>query len=300
MDIRGTGLAAARLEPALRLVELKSRPVIMELAHRHVAREPAAPFAVLRSGFTTLSARLEAGPVHARDGVVMAHRLCATLAAYHQAGAAHGGVRPELVILPAGHEWSQAVLARGPRGHELDAWSAPERHRGLPPSAQSDVYEVCATVYTALAGRPPFLAEGGRELAWLACHAPPPPLSVVRIELASERRLEALLAQGLSKAPRNRPTLAALAAELRRLVEQGDGGADLPAQPAALLRPPNPNASSASRPILSGVALTRALRRVAAEEALAARRHRLAQLRAAALAATLTAITAGGLWFLVH
>jgi hypothetical protein len=296
----GTQLAVVRLDSVRRRVEMESSPVVMELAQHHLSREPAAPFAVLRSGFTTLSTRLEVGPVPARDGVVMAHRLCATLGAYHQAGTVHGGVRPELVILPAGREWAQAVLARGNQGHELDAWSAPERHRGLPPSAQSDVYELCATVYTALAGRPPFRAEGVRELAWLVCHAPPPPLSVVRVELASERRLEALLAQGLSKDARNRPTLAALTAELRRLVEQEDGGEDLPTQPAALLRPPNPNASSGSRPILTGVALTRALRRVADEEATASRRQRLAQLRAAVIAAAATALTAGGLWLLIQ
>jgi eukaryotic-like serine/threonine-protein kinase len=272
----------------------------MELAQHHVTAEPATPFAALRSGFTTLSTRLEVGPVHARDGVVMAHRLCATLAAYHQAGATHGGVRPELVILPTGREWSQAVLARSAPGRELDAWSAPERHGGQPPSPQSDVYELCATVYTALAGRPPFQAEGARELAWLACHAPPPPLGVVRFELASERRLEALLTQGLSKDPRNRLSLAALTAELRRLAERDDVGEDLPTQPAAVLQSPNPNASSGSRPILTGVALTRALHRIAAEEALASRRQRLAQLRAAAVAAAVTALTASGLWLLIH
>jgi hypothetical protein len=267
----------------------------MGITHYRDTSERATTSAVLRSGFATLASRLELGPIDARDGVAMAHRLGATLAAYHAAGAAHGGVNPGLVILPVGREWDLAVLARGGPGRGLDAWSAPERFMGLGPSFQTDVYELCATVFTALAGRPPFLAGSARELAWLVCHAPPPPLGLVRMEMASERRLEVLLAQGLSKDPRNRPSLAELMAALWRLAEGVDARDDGAPDARACAE-----ASPRSRPVVPRAALERAIRRVAGEEARSSRRSWLWRFRATALVLALAALTGGGLWVLIH
>ncbi len=56
------------------------------------------------------------------------------------------------------------------------AFMAPEQAAGGKVDARADVYALGATLFTLLTGRPPFSAEGFRELIALIQNQPPPPL----------------------------------------------------------------------------------------------------------------------------
>jgi serine/threonine protein kinase len=104
------------------------------------------------------------------------HRLAVgtmtALVAIHQAGAAHGDVSPENVVLgPDGPRLinvgvASAMVATAEtttRRVEIPAFTAPERLDGAEPSPASDMFSWAATVVAAATGRSPF--DGGSMAA---------------------------------------------------------------------------------------------------------------------------------------
>jgi serine/threonine-protein kinase len=88
---------------------------------------------------------------------------------------------------------ASAVTAGTPR------YMAPERARGLPTTAASDVYSVGVVMYEMLAGAPPFTGSSPIAVALSHLNDPPPPLPA-----GTPRRLERVVMRALPKAPEER------------------------------------------------------------------------------------------------
>ena len=172
-------------------------------------------------------------PMPPREVAEIGQKIGDALAAAHDLGVLHRDIKPANILvkrygtvgladfglaalMEAGRDTSVTLAALTP------AYAAPEAFHLHPPTPQSDVYALTATLYTLLAGRPPrFPLEGE--------------LSVPEIVRRHDTPLEdipglspefmAVLRRGLAKDPAHRfPEAAALRAELSQLTISGYGG----------------------------------------------------------------------------
>jgi serine/threonine protein kinase len=165
---------------------------------------------------------LRAGP---RAAVALGVKLCSALEALHDAGFAHGDVRPATVHLTRSGEpvltgLHRAELLGAPvPEHPLDTatpYTAPELLEGTAANEASDVYGVGVTLYQVLAGHPPFADWGARSRAdtglriLRGTRAPLPP----DVPLALADLIDWAMAVSPGQRP---PTPAWLAEELRCL-----------------------------------------------------------------------------------
>ncbi|MFO0757513.1 MAG: serine/threonine-protein kinase [Byssovorax sp.] len=100
------------------------------------------------------------------------------------------------------------------------AYMAPEQARGDAVSLdrRTDVYALGATLFEAIAGRPPFEADGAWALIQKVIGEEAPPLRAIAPEAPAD--LEAVVARCLDKAPHRRyPSARALAEDLRRFLD---------------------------------------------------------------------------------
>jgi hypothetical protein len=160
------------------------------------------------------------------------------LAAVHQAGLVHRDFKPDNVMV--GEDGRVRVLdfglvrdAHGDPSHEpgphdaleleltatggvlgTPAYMAPEQHRGAAADARSDVYSFCASLYEALYGERPFVADSYEALraATLAGNVRPPAQARVPAWLR-DVVLRGLRADPGSRWPAMEPLLEALAAD---------------------------------------------------------------------------------------
>ncbi|GIH98738.1 serine/threonine-protein kinase [Planobispora takensis] len=188
----------------------------------------------------------------------------AALAAVHRAGAVHGDIRPETVVLGPGGpvvvdfgfvSALAAVEGAPTRPVGLPAYQAPEQLDGAPPAARADVFAWAATVAFAASGTAPF--AGGTVAATVnRVLNDEPDLAAVPGEL------DAVLAECLAKDPADRP--AANAVLLRLIGEDsllqaataittGRVAAPPPAPPA--VSPAAPSQGRGRRALVLGGAL---------------------------------------------
>ncbi|UBU15626.1 serine/threonine-protein kinase [Nonomuraea gerenzanensis] len=154
------------------------------------------------------------------DGVGL-YRLAAgtitALVAIHQAGLAHGDIRPGNVLLgpdgprviDAGLEQAMAAASVSTRKVAVPAYTAPERLRGGEAGAAADVFSWAATMVFAVSGASPF--EGGSMSATVDRIVNQPP------DLPDLGELHGLIARCLDKDPAARPAASDV---LLRLVGQ--------------------------------------------------------------------------------
>jgi YVTN family beta-propeller protein len=91
---------------------------------------------------------------------------------------------------------------------------APEQIEHGDVGAWTDVYALACVLFECLTGEPPFRRDALMSLLWAHVHDPPPAASERRSELP--RELDAVIARGMAKAPRERyPTCGALVAAAR-------------------------------------------------------------------------------------
>ena len=161
-----------------------------------------------------------------REVVDIGRKICDALGAAHDLGVLHRDIKPGNIlvkrygtvaladfglaaVVEAGRDSSVTLAALTP------AYAAPEAFHLHPPTVQSDVYALTATLYTLLTGVPPrFPAEGDLSVPEIVRRHDTPVDDIPGI--APE--LMAILRRGLAKDPAHRyPEAAALAADLSRL-----------------------------------------------------------------------------------
>lgn len=203
--------AAARLKhPGIvtvhdRILDGHGRPwIVMELVHGRSlddllkAEGPLPPHQVARIGLQMVDA----------------------LRAAHRMGITHRDIKPSNILL----EGTRVVLTDfGIAAVDGDAtltasgvlmgtpaFMSPEQVRGLPATAESDLWSLGATLYTAAEGRTPFTGESpGAVLIAVATEDPAAPVRA--------GSLEPVLRSLLRKAPAERPTLEQLHTTLTQL-----------------------------------------------------------------------------------
>ena len=195
------------------------------------------------------------GPLPVSEVVSIGARLCSALHAAHQAGVLHRDVKPHNVLLTAYGEPALAdfgiasvvnVDDAGSVATETAAYTvvhaAPEILEGKAATTASDIYSLGSTLYTLLAGQPPFAKEARTGLAPLVSR-------ILRNDLPAIARpgvppeLERLLRRCMAAEPDDRP---ASAGELgASLTELGQGLTAVASAPRA--PEPRPEAPISSR-----------------------------------------------------
>ena len=169
----------------------------------------------------SLRQRLADGPLEVREAVRLACEIADALAAAHAAGVVHRDVKPENILLEAGHavvaDFGVAVQTRRTAGEasspeRLTAYGyvagtieymSPEQAAGdRDLDGRSDTYSLGCVVYEMLAGRPPFTGRTAREVLAGRFRAAPPPLATVRPSITAE--LSAAVNRALALDPADR------------------------------------------------------------------------------------------------
>jgi serine/threonine protein kinase len=149
-------------------------------------------------------------------------KLAGALHSAHLAGILHRDIKPENVLVS---DYGEPLLADFGIAHRTGAaatsttssaltpaHAAPEQFSGAAPSVASDVYALASTLFTLLAGRPPFHRDAEESVfAMLARVAvePPPDLRAGGVPDA----LAAVIERGLAKQPGQRPPSALVMAQ---------------------------------------------------------------------------------------
>jgi serine/threonine protein kinase len=130
-----------------------------------------------------LATRLAGDGLAVFDAVELAHSLSGALAGLHRAGVAHGGLRPEVVVLGAGGSIERTLIAdvagraaqRATGRHaQPGRYDAPEFDPARPPAVAEDVFAVGALLFRLVAGRPPGPEALSRPLSELCPDMPVP------------------------------------------------------------------------------------------------------------------------------
>lgn len=159
--------------------------------------------------------------------IAVIQEVCDALAYAHAVGVVHRDIKPDNILLAAGHAVvsdfgiARAIDASGTEqitatGMALGtpAYMSPEQGNGDGAiDARCDVYSLGCSAFEMLTGRPPF---SGPPMAVLARHATErvPPLRAVRPDVPDF--LDVILARMLAKSPADRLSAADLSVALRR------------------------------------------------------------------------------------
>lgn len=194
----------------------------------------------------SLAERIAGGPLAADEAVEVLRAAAGALDAAHAAGLLHRDVTPANLLLDPDGPWlADFGIARRADATALTGegllvgtagFLAPEVIGGAPAGATADRYALAAVAFEALVGRPPFEADGAPALLYAHLRRTPPRASSLRPDLP--RALDAALARGLAKDPRDRPaTAAALVGEIERaLGPRRPGITRLLTRPTAIIR----------------------------------------------------------------
>jgi hypothetical protein len=166
------------------------------------------------------------GPMSPREVADIGQKIADALAAAHDLGVLHRDIKPGNILVKrygtvALSDFGLAALMEAGRDTSVTlealtpAYAAPEQFHLVPPTPQSDVYALAATLYTLLAGRPPRYPHD-RELSVpeiIRLHDAP-----ITDLLGVPPQFMAVLRRGMAKDPAHRyPEAAAMRADLSQL-----------------------------------------------------------------------------------
>jgi eukaryotic-like serine/threonine-protein kinase len=231
-ELAGPWLADRR---ALRQFDREAR-MAARLAHPNIVAvhdvgiHDFTPYIVMEliEGATVAQLLLTDGPMSVEDAVAIAAQACDGLAAAHAAGVIHRDIKPANLML------TDAAVVKicdfgiaGPLLGAADAtvsgpwvamgtskYMAPEQASGERVDARADLYALGCTLYTMLAGTPPFQGTIAEVLQQHQVQVPPP-LGAHRADVPGP--LEALVMRLLAKDPEHRPTCVEVKAVLAGL-----------------------------------------------------------------------------------
>jgi eukaryotic-like serine/threonine-protein kinase len=157
----------------------------------------------------------ERGPLPLHDVVAMAEQIAAALAAVHARGLTHRDIKPVNILIE--HITWRAVLLDFGVARPVDSrgaatgwlvgtpgFMAPEQlDPESPATPRTDVYQLAATLYALLAGRPPFTGSTSDVLNAILSQ-PPRDLGKLRPDLPAA--VVATICDAMSKNPRRRPS----------------------------------------------------------------------------------------------
>ncbi len=167
----------------------------------------------------SLATRLEAGEtLRWQEAVALGAEVAGALDAAHRAGAVHGGLTPQSILLadddvPMLDDFGLAAVERGSDGPAISAarlaHAAPEVIQGRGADERSDVYSLASALYAAITGAAPFARSDDENVVPLVSRQlgdAPASLAAAGVPAA----VDAALLGALAKEPAQRPASAAL------------------------------------------------------------------------------------------
>jgi len=141
-------------------------------------------------------------------------------------GLQHGDVKPENILLDEKGKAKLVDFGLATFAHQDEpegVWGtpyyiAPEKVQRKKADGRSDIYSLGATLYHAIAGRPPFEGKTPIEVVKARLERPPPPLHYFRKDV--DKQVEAVIGRMLEALPAKRhPTYASLISDMQKLVK---------------------------------------------------------------------------------
>ncbi|RKT19077.1 serine/threonine protein kinase [Streptomyces sp. 1114.5] len=199
-----------RLDREARAAARLKHPGVITV-HDRVAGEDGLPWIVMElvRGRSLDDLLQEEGSLPPERVARIGLQVLEALRAAHAAGITHRDIKPSNVLLEGGRVVltdfgiaaveGDLTLTRSGALLGTPAYMAPEQVRGLPATAESDLWALGATLYTALEGRPPFAGAGAGAVFLAIVTEEPTPA-------AHAGALAPLLTGLLRKAPADRLT----------------------------------------------------------------------------------------------
>src|SRR5579859_4955100 len=219
LKVLGSELAAAiGVERFLREIQIAAR-----LSHPHIVplydsgEVDGRPYYVMPyiEGESLRQRLRRSGALPVGEAVQLAREVVDALAYAHEHGIVHRDVKPENILVHAGHAVvtdfgiARAISAAG--GVELTRtgvtvgtplYMSPEQIVGDPVDGRSDVYSLGCTLYEMLAGAPPY--TGSSSLAVLASHSVDPVPALRQLRAGVPVALEQTVRRAMAKLPAER------------------------------------------------------------------------------------------------
>lgn len=179
----------------------------------------------------SLQDRLNRGPVPWEEAVHYITAAARTMAAAHEAGVVHLDLKPANILLssenaPRIADFGIAKLVNDPSSSSTTgaaftpSFSSPEILLGSSATPASDVYGLAATLWSLIAGRPPFRAENGDDNTLMAVVGRVVHQPIEDLRHLAPGELCSVIETAMAKDPSDRyPTAGALAQALAAVTE---------------------------------------------------------------------------------